>query len=53
MELIYKLISWTLSFVVNFFLVTTLFAFNYIKTLYDLPVDIWNIVNEDIEEDAQ
>lgn len=52
MELLFKLVSWTLSFVINFFIVTVLFAFNYIKTLYDLPVDIWNVVNEELEEDT-
>jgi hypothetical protein len=53
MDLIYKLISWTLSFIVNFVVVTSVYTYQYLSTLFDMPTDIWKIINEDLEEDSK
>lgn len=53
MNLTVKLISWFLSFTISFAMLTGSVIFLYLKNLFDLPVDIWNLVNDGLKEDNQ
>lgn len=52
MDLLLKLISWVISFSFNLVLVTCVYSYHYLSALFDMPVDLWNILNDDLEEDS-
>lgn len=48
-----KLAIWLISFPINVVIVTYLYATEYISTMFNLPTDIWEQIEEEIEEDVQ
>ena len=55
MHLFLKIISWVISLVVSFFSVSALVVYDYICILFNMPVDIWNLIGEQdaAEEESQ
>lgn len=55
MHLLLKIISWVISLVISFFSVSALVVYDYICILFNMPVDIWNMIGEEQmdEEDVK
>jgi bacteriorhodopsin len=46
MHLSVKVILWSFFFIVNIIVSTGVYAYNYISTLFHMPLDIWNELEE-------
>jgi len=47
MHLFLKIISWSISLVISFFSVSAMVIYDYICILFNMPVEIWNMIGED------
>lgn len=52
MHLPVKVILWSFFFVVNIIVSTGVYAYNYVSTLFHMPLDIWNEL-EEVDADEQ
>ena len=50
MTLIQKVIIWCISFPISLFVISVLSAIEYIGLVFNMPLDIWHIINGEYDE---